>query len=556
MLDLKTLGNNAFKAGNFKEAADFFTKAIALNPNDHVLYSNRSGAYASLSMYTEALSDANKCIELKPDWPKGYSRKGLCEYKLGNPEAAKATYKLGLTFDPENEALKKALYDVENDSSNQYIQSLMMVTKLIQENPNLQKYQQEDPEYATKLASTLARMNHDPSVLQQILNDPNPAIRDGLMASIGMNMPTEKRETEKRETQYEKPKEPEKSEPKENLTPNQQEANKLKEEGNNLYKQKKFKEALEMYNKASELDPENLLFENNKAAVYLEMEDYEKCIKTCNDAIERRYDVMADFTVVSKIYNRLASCYTRMEKYDDAISAYQKSLIENNTRQTRSLLKDVERLKEKKEREAYINPELAEQHREKGNEYFKDFKFPEAKKEYDEAIKRNPKDAKLYSNRAAALLKLCEYPSALNDCNKALELDPLFVKAWARKGNLHVLMKEYHKAMDAYDKGLNIDPQSTDCLQGKYNCMAKIQEMNKSSEVDEQQYKQAMSDPEVQQIMGDPQFQLILRKLSENPSSVAEYMKDPKIAKAVEKLIAAGKINIKNIYGRIDKIYE
>lgn len=57
-----------------------------------------------------------------------------------------------------------------------------------------------------------------------------------------------------------------------------------------------------MYNKAIELDPNNLLLENNKAAVYLEMGDYEKCIKTCNDAIDRRYDVMADFTVVSKVF--------------------------------------------------------------------------------------------------------------------------------------------------------------------------------------------------------------------------------------------------------------
>uniref|UniRef100_A0A3B0MWC7 Hsp70-Hsp90 organising protein n=1 Tax=Theileria annulata TaxID=5874 RepID=A0A3B0MWC7_THEAN len=539
MLDLKNLGNEAFKAGKFKEAAEFFTKAIELNPNDHVLYSNRSGAYASMYMYNEALADANKCIELKPDWPKGYSRKGLCEYKLGSPEKAKETYNLGLTYDPNNEALKKALYEVENDKSDTYIQSLLMVSQMIQQNPKLRKYQEQDPEYSSKLARLISHMNTDPAVLQQILTDPNPALRDGLMACIGINEPTEKREAPPEE----KPKEPEKTEPKEPLTPSQAESKKYKEEGNNLYKQKKFAEALEMYNKAIELDPNNLLLENNKAAVYLEMGDYEKCIKTCNDAIDRRYDVMADFTLVSKIYNRLAACYTKMEKYDDAISCYQKSLIENNTRQTRSLLSDLERLKERKEKEAYINPELAEQHREKGNEYFKEFKFPEAKKEYDEAIKRNPSDAKLYSNRAAALLKLCEYPSALADCNKAIELDPTFVKAWARKGNLHVLMKEYHKAMDAYDKGLKVDPNNNECLQGRYNCINKIQEMNKGN-IDEEQYKHAMSDPEVQEIICDPQFQLILKKISENPTTMGEYLKDPKISHGIQKLMAAGLLTI------------
>ena len=44
----KALGNSAFQEGNFYEAIEHFTKAIELNPNDHIFYSNRSGTYASL----------------------------------------------------------------------------------------------------------------------------------------------------------------------------------------------------------------------------------------------------------------------------------------------------------------------------------------------------------------------------------------------------------------------------------------------------------------------------------------------------------------------------
>ena len=47
--EYKNLGNDAFKNQKYEESIEFFTKAIEINPSDHVFYSNRSGAYASLN---------------------------------------------------------------------------------------------------------------------------------------------------------------------------------------------------------------------------------------------------------------------------------------------------------------------------------------------------------------------------------------------------------------------------------------------------------------------------------------------------------------------------
>ncbi len=41
---MQAKGNAAFSAGNFPEAIDFFSKAIEVDPKNHVLYSNRSAA--------------------------------------------------------------------------------------------------------------------------------------------------------------------------------------------------------------------------------------------------------------------------------------------------------------------------------------------------------------------------------------------------------------------------------------------------------------------------------------------------------------------------------
>ena len=54
----------------FQQAIERYTEAITLNRNNHLLFSDRSAAYARVGRFAEALEDANRCHELKPDWPK------------------------------------------------------------------------------------------------------------------------------------------------------------------------------------------------------------------------------------------------------------------------------------------------------------------------------------------------------------------------------------------------------------------------------------------------------------------------------------------------------
>lgn len=56
--EFKNKGNEAFKAQKYEEAIELFTKAIENNPNDHVFFSNRSGAYLNNGDHGKALEDA------------------------------------------------------------------------------------------------------------------------------------------------------------------------------------------------------------------------------------------------------------------------------------------------------------------------------------------------------------------------------------------------------------------------------------------------------------------------------------------------------------------
>lgn len=51
-------------------------QAIKLDPEDAAMYSNRSLCHLKSGEAHDALLDANACIRLRPNWPKGYYRKG------------------------------------------------------------------------------------------------------------------------------------------------------------------------------------------------------------------------------------------------------------------------------------------------------------------------------------------------------------------------------------------------------------------------------------------------------------------------------------------------
>ena len=50
--------------------------------------------------------DADRCIKLKPDFAKGYSRKAHVQFFMKEYEKSLETYEKGLTHDPDNAELK------------------------------------------------------------------------------------------------------------------------------------------------------------------------------------------------------------------------------------------------------------------------------------------------------------------------------------------------------------------------------------------------------------------------------------------------------------------
>ena len=105
----KEQGNSALQKGDYIEAINCYTNAIELNPNNHIYYSNRSAVYLKLKKYHNALADARFCIELAPNFVKGFYRKGVALSNLNKHTAASVAFTAGLEIEPNNQALKDAL---------------------------------------------------------------------------------------------------------------------------------------------------------------------------------------------------------------------------------------------------------------------------------------------------------------------------------------------------------------------------------------------------------------------------------------------------------------
>lgn len=90
-----------------------FTQAIAIQPENHILFSNRSAAYASKKDWDNALKDAEETTRIKPEWAKGWGRKGAALHGKGDLVSANEAYEEGLKHDPNNAQLKNGLASVE-----------------------------------------------------------------------------------------------------------------------------------------------------------------------------------------------------------------------------------------------------------------------------------------------------------------------------------------------------------------------------------------------------------------------------------------------------------
>ncbi|KAI0637715.1 putative stress-induced protein STI1 [Trametes polyzona] len=570
---LKDAGNKAFQAKDYDKAIELFSQALELDPNNFVLWSNRSAAKAGKRQWAAALEDAEQCIKVNPTWAKGYARKGAALHGQRRYDEAIQAYETGLKIE-DSPALRKGLKEVvdakqadergegaEAFSLGKLFGSPDLFAKLAA-NPRTAKHL-ADPAFVQKLQA----FQQNPKLAETALQG-DPRMIDVLGALMGLDMqgfareegsdelppgyeraqaaPAQETPAASSSSSQPKQEEPvkedvEMAEPDEDAEV-RKEAEGEKKKGADAYKNRDFDTAIAHFQKAWDVYPKDITFLTNLAAAYFEKGDFDKCIETCEKAVEQGREIHADFKLIAKAYGRIGSAYQRKGDLPTAIKFFNKSLTEHRTPDILNKLRAAEREQAEQARLAYIDPEKAAVAREEGNQLFKKGDFAGAVKAYTEAIKRDPKDPRGYNNRANAYTKLAALPEALKDAEEAIKVDPKFVKAYIRKSHVLFAMREYTKAIEAVQLAADVDEekkhtreiqeQMLKCQQALYS--------QREGESEEETLQRAMRDPEIAQIMGDPIMQSILQQAQANPAALQDHMKNPTVRQNIMKLINAG----------------
>ncbi|KAI0127076.1 heat shock protein [Xylariales sp. AK1849] len=584
--ELKALGNKAIAEKKFDEAIDAFTKAIAVDGTNHVFYSNRSAAYASKRDWASALKDAEKTTEIKPDWPRGWGRKGAALHGQGDLLGANDAYEEGLKYDPNNAGLKSSLASVQRAMEQEAgggfggadplggMGKMFSDPNLLQKlmtNPKTSGYF-SDPSFIAKVQ----QLQKNPQMSPDLFSDPRMIQVLGVAMGVDMDMrapddmpgasssgakeaeediempdlvPADSKPTSKPVTKKASEPEPEPEDEQElEKKKAKEQADKQKALGTENYKKRNFDEAIKHYSAAWDLH-KDIAYLNNLGAAYFEKGDYQACIDTCTKAIEEGREIYADFKMIAKSYARIGSAYEKQGDLASAVENYKKSLTEHRTPEVNNKLRAAERNKIESAKKAYVNPAKAEEAREEGNKKFKENDFPGAVAAYSEMVKRAPEDPRGYSNRAAAFVKLFEFPSALDDCNLAIKKDSKFIRAYIRKAQVYFGMREYSKCLDACNEATAVDTEHHNGanareINGQQEKALSAMYSARENETEEQTRERLQKDPEIMSIMQDPVMQSILQQAQSDPAALQEHMKNPGVRSNIQKLVAAGVIRM------------
>ncbi|EDV20339.1 uncharacterized protein TRIADDRAFT_61052 [Trichoplax adhaerens] len=530
----KDKGNEAFKAGDYNEAIVYYDRSISLIPTA-AAYNNRALAALRMKDYVKTIEDCTKVIEMEPRNSKAYLRRGIAKKERKELKSAKLDFETVLTFDPENKKAMELLKDLKDESSKEQSNTeneadinskpkekkkgrRMVITEVNEDTEysdtinlrNEEKSQTDDVKSSIQSAGD-SLTNHttddkqesdSPIIINENAISPKSEVIDEGITSTITKITNES--TELSAMENDKSQDPIIT-PEPNYTPTvavQPEPEipegilTIKDEGNLLYKNGQYGEALKKYSLAIDLLKKETRVNqtalasllNNRAACHHRIGDCRNCIIDCSESLDiipnaikplmRRaasYEILEKYrkafldyrsvNVIDRSNKNASDGISRVSralrnidgpKWRDIIDGNISSNVEENTGKAKITNNEIPSPKS----DSNYTEEYYIQMKEKGNSYVKKGNYEEAIKSYTQCILVRPNEVAPYTNRALCYLKTSQAALAEADTETALKVDPSNVKALFRRALSRIALENYKEGIRDLNLLLKIEPSN------------------------------------------------------------------------------------------------
>ncbi|XP_072251020.1 sperm-associated antigen 1 [Leuresthes tenuis] len=539
----KDKGSEAFRAKDYEEAVAYYTRSLCILPTV-AAYNNRAQSEINLKHWHNAMRDCERVLELEPDNTKALLRRATVHNHRGNPKMASEDLRMVLRKEPHNTAAtqllskiekkmsecqpeqqckgKKILIQEEDDNSHEEKQAQQTACPVQPSQPvggeessaapaergdmgNAQKKPHGRGDGGPHNESNNSHHGHWKSrggssdkykVTQESKEKvANGSSKRGSTASVKGDQSSSGKETtvagSTRETVN-------LDAPCGALPPP---LARLKNEGNLLFKNGQFADALEKYTQAiqgytdSGIDsPEDLcILYSNRAACYLKDGNSQDCIQDCTRALElqpfslkpllRRamaYESLERYRTAYVDYKTVLQIDISVQAAHDSVNRITRMLIDQDGPEWREKLPDIplvplsaqqhrreeppsaEVLQARAEKAARDAERRAEVRfsalKQEGNDFVKKGQYQDALGKYTECLKLKPEECAVYTNRALCYLKVERFTEAKQDCDAALKREPNNKKAFYRRALANKGLKDYLACSSDLQEVLQLDP--------------------------------------------------------------------------------------------------
>ncbi|XP_053105714.1 sperm-associated antigen 1 isoform X2 [Hemicordylus capensis] len=542
----KEKGNEAFITGDYKEAVVYYIRSISAFPTV-AAYNNKAQAEIKLQNWHVALQDCETVLKMDSGNIKALMRRATVYSNLQNFKEAANNLKKVLQTEPENAIAKKKLSELEEKLTELEVvpQNQIKVKRIFIEDieesdgeggGNKAEYENGSGDKKTtvlvggeitsekiemgnaqkkfpskgdgcKSEHRDAQKHRDPSESSVKKGTPEkrmPKVLQDCNSDVNGFLSNGKNNSETGEVKWKDAESSSTAKSSPTLCPPT--AATLKAEGNDLFKNGQFGEAMLKYSEAIEnaissgiQNPEDLsILYSNRAACYLKEGNCVDCIQDCNSALElhpyslkpllRRamaYESMERYRQAYVDYKTLLQIDSGIQAANDSINRITKTLIDQDGPNWREKLspipvvpvsaqlhwwdgggftsqskqKPAARHRDQQPQIPIGNPEEKfKTLKNKGNEFVKKGKYEEALMKYNECMKLNSQECTIYTNRALCFLKMFRYEEAKKDCDYVLQRDGSNKKALYRRALAYKGLQNYKASIDDLNKVLLIDP--------------------------------------------------------------------------------------------------